>query len=234
MARTCPFGVCDGSGMVVDDELRLAAPCRCRGLIVGERRARGLSNAIPRKYQGVSFDRPPITEMPAATVQVVRALPAQPRPAPPGGPRPVALRRHRDRQDDACDARVEDGAGGGALRRDLLAAAPARRDPRHLRGGLAHQLHGPPGPARRGRPAARGRRRDREDAAPGCSSSCTRSSTPATRTAIDRSSRPTSTARRWRSRSARAPCRGSRRCARSCRSSATTIARHIEPDLRTA
>jgi DNA replication protein DnaC len=73
MARTCPFGVCDGSGMVVDDELRLAAPCRCRGLIVGERRARGLSNAIPRKYQGVSFDRPPITEMPAATVQVVRA-----------------------------------------------------------------------------------------------------------------------------------------------------------------
>jgi DNA replication protein DnaC len=73
MARSCPFGVCDGSGMVVDDEQRLAQPCRCRGLIVGERRARGLSNAIPRKYRGVSFDRPPITEMPAATVQVVRA-----------------------------------------------------------------------------------------------------------------------------------------------------------------
>src|SRR4051812_50055732 len=59
--------------MVVDDERRLAAPCHCRGMIVGERRARGLSNAIPRKYQGVSFDRPPVTEMPAATVQVVRA-----------------------------------------------------------------------------------------------------------------------------------------------------------------
>ena len=73
MARSCPFGVCDGSGMVVDDEQRLAAPCRCRGLIVGERRARGLSNAIPRKYRGVSFDRPPVTDMPTATVQVVRA-----------------------------------------------------------------------------------------------------------------------------------------------------------------
>ena len=73
MARSCPFGVCDGSGMVVDDEQRLAAPCRCRGLIVGERRARGLSNAIPRKYHGVSFDRPPVTDMPTATVQVVRA-----------------------------------------------------------------------------------------------------------------------------------------------------------------
>jgi DNA replication protein DnaC len=71
--RSCPFGVCDGSGMVVDDERRLATPCRCRSQIVGERRARGLSNAIPKKYRGVSFDRPPISDMPPATVQVVRA-----------------------------------------------------------------------------------------------------------------------------------------------------------------
>jgi DNA replication protein DnaC len=74
VARACPFGLCDGSGMVVDEDRRLATACRCRGQIVGERRARGLSNAIPRKYRGVSFDRPPLTEMPAATVQVVRAF----------------------------------------------------------------------------------------------------------------------------------------------------------------
>jgi DNA replication protein DnaC len=73
VARSCPFGVCDGSGMLVDEATRLATPCRCRGQIVGERRARGLSNSIPRKYRGVSFDRPPVTEMPTATVQVVRA-----------------------------------------------------------------------------------------------------------------------------------------------------------------
>jgi DNA replication protein DnaC len=73
VARACPFGICDGGGMVVDDERRLATQCRCRAQIVGERRARGLSNAIPKKYRGVSFDRPPITEMPAASVQVVRA-----------------------------------------------------------------------------------------------------------------------------------------------------------------
>ena len=73
MARSCPFGVCDGSGMVVDEDRRLATACRCRGQIVGERRARGLSNSVPRKYRGVSFDRPPVTEMPAATIQVVRA-----------------------------------------------------------------------------------------------------------------------------------------------------------------
>ena len=51
MARSCPFGVCDGSGMLVDDERRVATPCRCRGQIVGERRARGLSNTIPKKYR---------------------------------------------------------------------------------------------------------------------------------------------------------------------------------------
>lgn len=72
MARACPFGLCDGSGMVVDEDRRLATPCRCRLQIVGERRARGLSNSIPRKYRGVSFERPPVTEMPSASVQVVR------------------------------------------------------------------------------------------------------------------------------------------------------------------
>jgi DNA replication protein DnaC len=72
MARSCPFGICDGSGMVVDEEQRLATACRCRGQIVGERRARGLSNAIPRKYRGVSFDRSPVTDMPEPQVRIVR------------------------------------------------------------------------------------------------------------------------------------------------------------------
>jgi DNA replication protein DnaC len=70
--RACPFGICDGSGMVVDEDRRVATPCRCRGMIVGERRARGLSNAIPRKYQGVAFDRPPVTEIDPSRVQIVR------------------------------------------------------------------------------------------------------------------------------------------------------------------
>jgi DNA replication protein DnaC len=68
----CPFGVCDGSGFVVDEESRVAAPCRCRAQQVERRRAKSLSAVIPRKYRGVSFDRPPVTEMPDQVVRQVR------------------------------------------------------------------------------------------------------------------------------------------------------------------
>ena len=26
----CPFGVCDGTGFVIDEVTRVATPCRCR------------------------------------------------------------------------------------------------------------------------------------------------------------------------------------------------------------
>ena len=68
----CPYGVCDGSGFVVDDETRVAAPCRCRAQRVERRRARSLSAVIPRRYRGVAFDRPPVTEMPQPQVRLVR------------------------------------------------------------------------------------------------------------------------------------------------------------------
>jgi DNA replication protein DnaC len=71
-APTCPFGVCDGSGFVVDEERRVAVPCRCRPQQVERRRARSLSAVIPRKYRGVSFDRPPVTHLPDTIVRVVR------------------------------------------------------------------------------------------------------------------------------------------------------------------
>ena len=51
----------------------------------------------------------------------------------------MALRRRRHRQDDAGDARLQGRAGRRALGRDLLAAAPAGRDPRHVRGRHARQ-----------------------------------------------------------------------------------------------
>jgi DNA replication protein DnaC len=69
---TCSFGLCDGTGFVVDEDTRVATPCRCRPQQVERRRARSLSAVIPRKYQGVSFDRPPVSSMPAPQVQVVR------------------------------------------------------------------------------------------------------------------------------------------------------------------
>jgi DNA replication protein DnaC len=63
MAAPCPYGICDGSGFVDDDATRSVVPCRCRPQRVSQQRARSLSGVIPRKYKGVSFDRPPVTEI---------------------------------------------------------------------------------------------------------------------------------------------------------------------------
>ena len=72
MARTCPFNVCDGSGILVDEEARTSSHCRCRGQVVAHARARGLSAVIPRKYRGISFDRPPVTTIRDGIVAYVR------------------------------------------------------------------------------------------------------------------------------------------------------------------
>jgi DNA replication protein DnaC len=69
---TCPYGLCDGDGFVVDESTRVAQPCRCRAQRVERRRAGSLSAVIPRKYRGASFDRPPVTDMPAPQVQLVK------------------------------------------------------------------------------------------------------------------------------------------------------------------
>ena len=70
--QRCVLGLCDGSGFLVDETTRTATPCRCRPQQVERRRARSLSAVIPRKYRGVSFDRPPVSDLPAPQVQVVR------------------------------------------------------------------------------------------------------------------------------------------------------------------
>ena len=71
-AATCPLGVCDGSGFVVDEDSRVAVPCACRPQQVERRRARSLSAVIPRKYRNVSFDQPPGTEIAVPVVRAVR------------------------------------------------------------------------------------------------------------------------------------------------------------------
>jgi DNA replication protein DnaC len=71
-ADSCPFGLCDGTGFVVDEVTRVAEPCRCRPARVERRRASRLSAVIPRKYRGTSFERAPVTDMPAPQVQVVK------------------------------------------------------------------------------------------------------------------------------------------------------------------
>ncbi len=59
---TCAVGVCDGSGWLIgdDDEAR---PCECRKRKIRRARVRGMQSAIPERYRGVSFDRPPVSNM---------------------------------------------------------------------------------------------------------------------------------------------------------------------------
>jgi DNA replication protein DnaC len=68
----CPFGECDGSGFVFDDEANTAFNCRCRPQRVALAKARHLSAVIPRRYADVSFDRPPVTEIDAQVVTATR------------------------------------------------------------------------------------------------------------------------------------------------------------------
>jgi DNA replication protein DnaC len=68
---TCPLGACDGSGFIVDEDTRVAVPCACRPQQVERRRARSLSAVIPRKYRGVSFERPPVTQIAEPVVRAV-------------------------------------------------------------------------------------------------------------------------------------------------------------------
>ncbi len=69
---SCPFGACDGSGFVVDDATNTARDCRCRAQRMSRARARSLSGVIPRRYRGVSFDRPPVTQIAAPVTAAVR------------------------------------------------------------------------------------------------------------------------------------------------------------------
>jgi DNA replication protein DnaC len=58
----CPLGVCDGSGWILGPE-DVARPCECREARLRRGRVRGVASAIPPRYRGVSFDRPPVSDM---------------------------------------------------------------------------------------------------------------------------------------------------------------------------
>ena len=58
----CPLGVCDGSGWIVGPE-DVARPCDCRTERLRRNRTRGISSVIPPRYRGVSFERPPVSDM---------------------------------------------------------------------------------------------------------------------------------------------------------------------------
>jgi len=57
---------------VIDEATLTARDCRCRPQRISQAKARRLEARIPRKYRDASFDRWPVTDMPAPVVAEVR------------------------------------------------------------------------------------------------------------------------------------------------------------------
>jgi DNA replication protein DnaC len=70
----CPEGLCDGSGFLLDEEARVARPCRCRPARIARKRAAALEGRIPRRYREVSFDREPLPSIERANPHLVREV----------------------------------------------------------------------------------------------------------------------------------------------------------------
>jgi DNA replication protein DnaC len=60
--RACPLAICDGSGWILGPE-DVARACECREQRLARGRTRGVSSVIPARYRGVSFERPPVSDM---------------------------------------------------------------------------------------------------------------------------------------------------------------------------
>lgn len=60
--QSCPIGACDGSGWILGPE-DVARPCECRAQRLQRAKGRGVASVIPSRYRGVSFDRPPVSDI---------------------------------------------------------------------------------------------------------------------------------------------------------------------------
>lgn len=68
----CSFGLCDGSGWLIDERTRSAAECRCMPEQRAARVAGNLRARIPREYQDASFGHTNINGLPRDAVARVR------------------------------------------------------------------------------------------------------------------------------------------------------------------
>jgi DNA replication protein DnaC len=74
MGSDCPYGACDGTGMIVDVEANTTYRCRCWPQRVARKRSRRLAREIPRRFQNLSFEREPIPSIARTAPDVVRAV----------------------------------------------------------------------------------------------------------------------------------------------------------------
>lgn len=69
---SCPFGKCDGGGWILGEDGVSATKCACLQPRLDRARSAGMNSVIPRRYRGVSFDRPPVTEIDQSVVRPIR------------------------------------------------------------------------------------------------------------------------------------------------------------------
>ena len=62
-AARCEFGLCDGSGFVIDELTSTARDCRCRAPRIAATRARALEARIPKRFRSISFEHSDVIEM---------------------------------------------------------------------------------------------------------------------------------------------------------------------------
>jgi DNA replication protein DnaC len=70
----CPYGECDGSTWILDEETNESRPCRCRDQRVRRAASGGIGTGIGRRFLEVSFEREPIVSLDRAVLRQVRAF----------------------------------------------------------------------------------------------------------------------------------------------------------------
>jgi DNA replication protein DnaC len=70
----CPYGECDGSTWLLDEETNDSRPCRCRDQRVRQAASGGIGTGIGRRFLEVSFDREPIVSIEPARLRRVRTF----------------------------------------------------------------------------------------------------------------------------------------------------------------
>jgi DNA replication protein DnaC len=61
--RPCDFGLCDGSGFLIDELTNTARDCRCRPLRIAAAQARSLEGRIPKRYRAISFEHSDVIDI---------------------------------------------------------------------------------------------------------------------------------------------------------------------------
>jgi DNA replication protein DnaC len=72
--ETCPAGQCDGSGFVIDEATNTASDCACRAGRLAAVQTKRSKGRIPSRYRGVSFDRPPVSDIARSAPDQVQSV----------------------------------------------------------------------------------------------------------------------------------------------------------------